>query len=64
MPETSPPITPSEQLVRVIGRWSLIALVVNSVIGSGVFGLPSTIAGLLGKFSPHAVLLAGAGWHV
>ena len=36
-------------------------MVVNSVIGSGVFGLPSTVAGLLGKFSPIAVLLAGAG---
>src|ERR1019366_935207 len=28
---------------------------------SGVFGLPSTVAGLLGKFSPLAVLLAGLG---
>ena len=50
----------SQQLVRAIGRWSLTALVVNSVIGSGVFGLPSTVAGHLGKFSPLAVLLAGA----
>ena len=37
---------------------------VNSVIGSGVFGLPSTVAGLLGKFSPLAVLMAGAGMAV
>jgi basic amino acid/polyamine antiporter, APA family len=51
-------------LVRAIGRWSLTALVVNSVIGSGVFGLPSTVAGLLGNFSPIAVLLAGAGMGV
>lgn len=64
MPETLPPITPSQQLVRAIGRWSLTALVVNSVIGSGVFGLPSTLAGLIGKFSPVAVLLAGAGMGV
>src|SRR6266849_5029454 len=35
------PIPPSRQLVRAIGRWSLAALVVNSIIGSGVFGLPS-----------------------
>jgi len=54
-------ITPPHQLVRAIGRWSLTALVVNSVIGSGVFGLPSTVADKLGKFSPLAVLLAGAG---
>jgi APA family basic amino acid/polyamine antiporter len=64
MPETLPPGTSSRQLVRAIGRWSLTALVVNSVIGSGVFGLPSTVAGLLGKFSPLAVLLAGLGMAV
>jgi APA family basic amino acid/polyamine antiporter len=61
MPGTHPPITSSGQLVRAIGRWSLTALVVNSVIGSGVFGLPSTVAGLLGKLSPLAVLAAGLG---
>lgn len=61
MPETFPPIPRNHLLVRAIGRWSLTALVVNSVIGSGVFGLPSTVAGLIGKFSPMAVLLAGAG---
>ncbi len=37
---------------------------VNSIIGSGVFGLPSTVAAYLGKFSPIAVLLAGAGMAV
>src|SRR5579864_3170722 len=64
MPETLPAIQRNQQLVRAIGRWSLTALVVNSVIGSGVFGLPSTIAGLIGTFSPLAVLLAGAGMGV
>ena len=47
-------------LVRAIGRWSLVALTVNSVIGSGVFGLPGTVAGLLGRRSVLAVLIAGA----
>jgi amino acid transporter len=47
-------------LVRAIGRWSLTALVVNSIIGSGIFGLPATVAGLLGKRSVVAVLIAGA----
>ncbi|MFZ3264788.1 MAG: APC family permease [Terriglobales bacterium] len=47
-------------LVRAIGRWSLTALAVNSVIGSGIFGLPSTVAGYLGKRSTVAVLIAGA----
>jgi len=53
-----------KQLLRAIGRWSLAALVVNSVIGSGVFGLPSTVAGLLGRLSPLAVLLTGAGMSI
>jgi amino acid transporter len=51
---------PQGKLVRAIGRWSLTALVVNSVIGSGVFGLPSVLAGLLGQTSPIAVLVGAA----
>jgi len=38
----------------------MVALVVNSIIGSGIFGLPSQLAGLVGKYSPLAVLLAVA----
>jgi amino acid transporter len=52
------PANPS--LVRAIGRWSLAALTINTIIGSGVFGLPSVIAGLTGRASPWAVLFAGA----
>jgi amino acid transporter len=51
----------SSDLVRTIGRWSLAALIVNSVIGGGVFGLPSVIAGRLGKYAPLAYLVAAAG---
>jgi APA family basic amino acid/polyamine antiporter len=47
-------------LVRAIGRWSLAALVVNSIIGSGIFALPADVARLIGAASPWAVLLAGA----
>jgi amino acid transporter len=47
-------------LVRAIGRWSLAALALNSIIGSGIFGLPSTVAKLLGPRSVVAVLIAGA----
>jgi APA family basic amino acid/polyamine antiporter len=47
-------------LVRAIGRWSLAALVVNSIVGSGIFGLPSDVARLVGRASPWAVLVAGA----
>ncbi|MFZ1167964.1 MAG: APC family permease [Candidatus Sulfotelmatobacter sp.] len=55
---------PRHDLVRAIGRWSLVALVVNSIIGSGVLGLPSTVAALIGNYSPYAVLAAGAGMSV
>ena len=48
-------------LIRAIGRWALTAAVINSVIGSGVFGLPSTLAGFAGAWSPVTVLVAGVG---
>src|ERR1700689_3136252 len=62
--ESAVPVQPPRQLIRAIGRWSLVALVVNSIIGSGVFGLPSTVAALIGTYSPYAVLAAGAGMSV
>lgn len=46
-------------LIRAIGRWGLTAAVINSVIGSGVFGLPSALAGFAGQWSPATVLFAG-----
>ena len=48
-------------LVRAIGRWTLAALMVNIVIGGGIFGLPSTVAGILGGQSPIAYLIAACG---
>jgi basic amino acid/polyamine antiporter, APA family len=48
------------ELLRTIGRWSLTALAVNCILGSGIFGLPSVVAGLVPGFSPLAVLAAGA----
>jgi APA family basic amino acid/polyamine antiporter len=48
-------------LVRAIGRWSLAALMVNLIIGGGIFELPSTVAGILGSQSPIAYLIAAAG---
>jgi amino acid transporter len=58
-----PPTTPTSttELVRTIGRWSLTALVINSIIGSGVFGLPSVVSGRIGRFAPIAYFIAGAG---
>src|SRR2546423_7019884 len=59
-----PPRTSQPQLVRAIGRWSMVALAVNSILGSGIFGLPSVITRLVGSASPAAVLIAGAGMAV
>ena len=53
-------VTSNEGLVRAIGRWSLAALIVNCIIGSGVFGLPSVLAGFLGRASILAVVLSAA----
>jgi APA family basic amino acid/polyamine antiporter len=52
---------PKTTLVRAIGRWSLVALMVNTVIGASIFGTPSLIAARLGSYSPLAYLVAGAG---
>lgn len=46
--------------VRAIGRWTLTALVVNSIVGASIFGLPSELNRLLGRASPLAMLVAAA----
>ena len=46
--------------MRAIGRWALTAVVINCVIGSGVFGLPAPLVALTGAWSPLAVLITGA----
>jgi basic amino acid/polyamine antiporter, APA family len=48
----------SAGLVRAMGRWTLTALVVNSIVGSGIFGLPSIVARDLGRWSPLGYLIA------
>jgi basic amino acid/polyamine antiporter, APA family len=48
-------------LVRTIGRWSLVALIINTMIGASIFGLPALIAARLGKWSPLGFLVAFAG---
>lgn len=52
----------SSGLIRTIGRWSLAALIVNSVLGGGVFGLPSVVAARLGRYGALAYLVSGAGF--
>lgn len=50
--------TAAPTLVRAIGRWSFAALVLNTIIGTGVFVLPGTLGGALGWSSMFAWLLA------
>jgi len=49
--------TEPEKLVRAIGRWSLAALIVNGVVGAGIFALPSAIAKLVGNAALYAYIL-------
>lgn len=49
------------ELVRTIGRWSLVALMANSILGAGIFGLPSLLAARLDGYSPLGCIVAGCG---
>ena len=51
--------TPAPGFERVVGRWQIVGLAINDVIGSGVYLLPAATALLLGPASLWAVLLAG-----
>ena len=51
----------SKGLVRTIGRGSLTALMINSIIGAGIFKLPANLAQRLGGWSPLSCVAAGAG---
>lgn len=40
-----------EGLVRGIRRWDLVAVVINGIIGAGIFGLPSNVFSKIGSYS-------------
>lgn len=44
--------------IRTLGRWAMTGLVINGVIGSGIFGVPGELTRMLGRASPFAMLLA------
>ena len=44
------------QLRREIGKWDLVALVLNSIVGAGIFGLPARAYALAGVYSLLAYL--------
>jgi amino acid transporter len=49
-----------EPLVRSLGAWGLALLVINGVIGAGIFGLPGKAAAEAGTASPLVFLACGA----
>ncbi|MES2859337.1 MAG: APC family permease [Pseudomonadota bacterium] len=46
-----------EQLPRTLGAWGVWLLVVNGMIGAGIFGLPSGAVAAAGAFSPMVYVL-------
>jgi Amino acid transporters len=55
MPITTEDTT--QQLIRAVGFWGLVAMCINAVVGSGVFLLPTESYKLLGPFSLWAPLI-------
>lgn len=47
----TPALAATPALLRNIRRWDLVALVLNSVIGAGIFGLPARAFALAGVYS-------------
>ena len=43
-------------LSRALGRWDLVALVLNGIVGAGIFGLPSKVHALLGAWGIAAIM--------
>ena len=52
-------MTAPATLRRVLGRWDLVAIGVNQVIGSGIFLLPSRVTEQIGAWAVVAFALAG-----
>jgi basic amino acid/polyamine antiporter, APA family len=47
-------------LLRAIGRWDLLALVINGIVGAGIFGLPAKVHALLGMNGLWAIIACAA----
>lgn len=44
------------RLVRALGRWDLVAFVINGILGAGIFGLPAKVHALLGAWGVVAIV--------
>jgi amino acid transporter len=56
---TAPLASESAGLIRTFGRWTLTGLMLNAILGAGVYGLPSLVAAQLGSLAWLGVLLTG-----
>src|SRR5688572_13904036 len=55
---SSTPVTAANSgLLRTLRKWDLVALVLNSVIGAGIFGLPARAYALAGVYSLLSYLI-------
>jgi len=55
----SDPTAKAPTLRRGIGRWDMVGILVNGVIGAGILGLPGKVFALLGIYSLVACLIGG-----
>ena len=58
-------MTPAEPaagtgLLRAIRKWDLVALVLNLIVGAGIFGLPSSVYALAADYSLLAYVACAA----
>lgn len=53
-------VYPSNTLKREIHKWDLVLMIINSIIGAGIFGLPSKIFQLTGVYSIAAFFVCAA----
>lgn len=47
-------------LLRVVGRWDMVALVLNGIVGAGIFGLPAKVHALVGAWGIFAIIACAA----
>ena len=52
------PASRDGRLARDLRRWDLVSLLINAVIGAGIFGLPSRVYALAGTYSIFAYLVS------
>ena len=44
----------------MVGRWDMVALVINGIVGAGIFGLPAKVHALLGAWGVFAIVACAA----